>query len=91
MYLDIRGFLGTQKLTSWPERAAARISSRARCWSYAGLVKSLVSKEAEEKHQLKWEKLTNRRQAMEFLVGCNANTSKFLLGLSRAKLRRLVG
>ena len=65
-----------------PEPAVAR---------YAGLVKSLVKNETKRLHQERWETLPSCRQAKEFLVGCNAKTTEFLLSLSRSKLRVLVG
>jgi len=58
---------------------------------YAGLVRSLVKGETERKHQQRWDVLPSCRQAKEFLEGCKARTTKFLLKLSRAKIRVLIG
>ena len=45
----------------------------------------------ERCHQGRWEGLSTCRQSKEFLVGCNVKNTKFLLTLSREKLRWLVG
>ena len=58
---------------------------------YAGLIKSLVKNRTNRYHQNRWDALTTCRQSKEFLAGCDAKTTKFLLSLSREKLRGLVG
>ena len=58
---------------------------------YAGLIKSLVKNETAKNHQERWDSLTTCRQSKEFLVGCNARNTKFLLSLGRTKLRGLIG
>lgn len=58
---------------------------------YAGLIKFLVKQRTDRCHQDRWDALTTCRQSKEFLVGCKAKNTKFLLSLSREKLRGLVG
>jgi len=58
---------------------------------HAGLIKSLVRDRTKRLHQERWDSLATCRQSKEFLVGCNAKNTKFLLSLSREKLRWLVG
>jgi len=58
---------------------------------YAGLIKFLVKERTKNSHQSRWDALTTCRQSKEFLVGCKAKNTKFLLSLSREKLRWLVG
>ena len=54
-------------------------------------MKVQLRRETEDSHQRRWNGLTSCRQAKEFLVGCNLKTTKFLLSLSRARLRTLAG
>ena len=58
---------------------------------HAGSLKVQVKRETENSHQRRWEGLTSCRQAKEFLEGCVLKTTKFLLSLSRAKIRMLTG
>src|ERR1700744_542293 len=73
--------IGSSTVFTGAEPAVAR---------YAGLIRRLVKDEADKNHQGRWEALTNCRQSKEFLVGCNAKNTKFLLSLSRLELRGLV-
>ena len=60
--------IGSSTVFTGAEPAVAR---------YAGLIKKLVKDKTIENHQERWEALTNCRQSKEFLVGCNANNTKF--------------
>ena len=59
--------------------------------NHAGLVKGLVKRETGREHQRTWDDLQTCRQAKEFLEGRNLRTTKFLLGLNRTCLRRMIG
>ena len=56
----------------------------------ASLMVNLIKEKTKEKHQMMWNDLSTCRQAKEFLLGCKKQTTKFLLSLSRQKLRKIV-
>src|SRR5262249_23493614 len=59
--------------------------------NYAGMLSELIKGEIRRKHQLRWEKLQTCRQAKEMVEECNKQTTKFLLGLKRKHLRKMIG
>ena len=58
---------------------------------YAGLIRFHVKNETMKRHQERWDFLHACRQSKDVLVGSKARNTKFLLSLSRAKLRVLIG
>jgi ribonuclease HI len=87
------GILGNEKADKLARKGSSSkfVGPEPAVGKYAGLVKYLVKSEAEKAHQRRWETITTCRQSKEFLVGCNTKNTKFLLSLSRVKLRGLVG
>ena len=58
---------------------------------HANTMVRLLKREAEEGHQLAWNKIQSCRQAKEFSEGRNSRTTEYLLSLNKGLLRKMIG